>query len=73
MESYGRPGSITLSARAWNAVARYCRGTPLGMVEIKGKGSMEMFQLSELRGDIPPPDLVAASARMTVECLATDS
>jgi CheY-like chemotaxis protein len=55
MESYGRPGSVTLSAAAWNAVARHCRGTSLGKVEIKGKGSLEMFRLGELRGDIPLP------------------
>jgi class 3 adenylate cyclase len=55
MESYGRPGSITLSTAAWNAVAPYCRGTSLGMVEIKGKGSLEMFRLQALRRDIPVP------------------
>jgi CheY-like chemotaxis protein len=55
MESYGHPGSITLSAPAWNAVARHCRGTPLGMVDIKGKGQVEMFRLEKLRRDIPVP------------------
>jgi class 3 adenylate cyclase len=53
MESYGQPGAITLSPSAWSAVSSYCGGVSLGMMEIKGKGSLEMFQLTELADNSP--------------------
>jgi class 3 adenylate cyclase len=53
MESYGQPGAITVSPSAWRAVSSQCRGVSLGMVEIKGKGPLEMFQLTELADDSP--------------------
>jgi CheY-like chemotaxis protein len=50
MESNGRPGTVTLSAPAWRAVEGHCEGASLGLVDVKGKGAMEIF---EFRGFVP--------------------
>ena len=44
MESYGLPGSVTLSDAAWREIADRSRGEPLGRVNVKGKGELEMFR-----------------------------
>ena len=44
IESNGIPGSVTLSAAAWATIADRARSTPLGTVEIKGKGPLELFR-----------------------------
>jgi adenylate cyclase len=44
VESHGVPGSVTLSEAAWSLVAADARGTSLGMIEVKGKGLLEMFE-----------------------------
>lgn len=44
MESNGVPGSVTLSAAAWGQIAARARADSLGIVEIKGKGSLEMYR-----------------------------
>jgi DNA-binding response OmpR family regulator len=44
MESNGVPGSITLSAAAWSEIAAGARADSLGIVEIKGKGPLELFR-----------------------------
>jgi adenylate cyclase len=49
IESNGVPGSVTLSAAAWTTLAGRARSTSLGMVEIKGKGSLELFRFEGFR------------------------
>ncbi|HEY7315697.1 MAG TPA: adenylate/guanylate cyclase domain-containing protein, partial [Gemmataceae bacterium] len=49
MESHGIPGAVTLSQTAWQAVAEHCHGEPLGRIDIKGKGPMEMIRVDRLR------------------------
>jgi class 3 adenylate cyclase len=49
MESHGIPGAVTLSQPAWEAVAQHCHGEPLGRIDIKGKGPMEMVRVDRLR------------------------
>ncbi len=43
MESNGRPGAVTLSAEAWQAISHLYRGSSLGSVAVKGKGLLEIF------------------------------
>lgn len=49
MESHGIPGSVMLSQPAWEAVASHCLGEPLGRIDIKGKGPMELIRVDALR------------------------
>ena len=49
MESHGIAGAVTLSQTAWQAVAEHCHGEPLGRIDIKGKGPMEMIRVDRLR------------------------
>jgi class 3 adenylate cyclase len=43
VESNGLPGQVCLSKEAWQKVEGRCRGRSRGMVEVKGKGAMELF------------------------------
>jgi len=49
MESYGQPGSISLSAKAWERIATKADGQSLGLIRVKGKGEMEMFRFESFR------------------------
>jgi class 3 adenylate cyclase len=49
MESHGKPGYITMSQEAWSKVQGFSEGTPLGLVEVKGKGQMEMIRFDRYR------------------------
>jgi len=49
MESYGQPGSISMSARAWESIATKAEGQSLGLIRVKGKGEMEMFRFESFR------------------------
>ncbi|HTK75444.1 MAG TPA: adenylate/guanylate cyclase domain-containing protein [Gemmataceae bacterium] len=44
LESHGEPDAITLSREAWQQVADIGRGTSRGVVEVKGKGAMELIR-----------------------------
>jgi CheY-like chemotaxis protein len=50
MEGHGVPGSVTLSATAWQRVARLCRGESCGPASLKGQGTMEMFRFDGFLG-----------------------
>jgi class 3 adenylate cyclase len=50
LESHAVPGSVTLSAAAWQRIARFCRGQSCGSVAIKAKGSVEMFRFEGFLG-----------------------
>jgi class 3 adenylate cyclase len=43
VESNGLPGKVCVSKEAWQKVEGKCRGRSRGMVEVKGKGAMELF------------------------------
>jgi class 3 adenylate cyclase len=49
MESHGIPGAVILSRPAWEVVADRCHGEPLGRIDIKGKGLMELIRVDCLR------------------------
>ena len=44
LESYGAANSVNLSKAAWERVAQDCTGESLGMVEVKGKGQLEIIR-----------------------------
>ena len=44
LESYGAANSVNLSKAAWERVAHDCTGESLGMVEVKGKGELEIIR-----------------------------
>jgi class 3 adenylate cyclase len=50
LESHGEPDAITLSREAWERVADTCRGTSRGVIEVKGKGAMELIRHEGLVG-----------------------
>jgi CheY-like chemotaxis protein len=45
IESHGVANSVTVSGEAWQKVAGVCRGQSLGLVQVRGKGAMEMFRV----------------------------
>jgi hypothetical protein len=49
MESHGLPSSVTLSEAAWRHIADLGYGESLGMVDVKGKGKLEMFRFRSFR------------------------
>ena len=49
VESNGTPNQVSVSRTSWNRIAHACRGRSRGMVEVKGKGEMEMFIVEGLR------------------------
>jgi class 3 adenylate cyclase len=55
-ESNGIPGRITLSARAWQQVAHRCVATSLGKMDLKGKGSQELFVVEEITDPADPAE-----------------
>ena len=48
VESHGAVDAVNLSRGAWDAVASECAGQPLGMVEVKGKGELELFRVDRV-------------------------
>jgi adenylate cyclase len=61
MESAGQPGTITLSQPAWAAIEHLGLAESRGLVEVKGKGQMEIFRFAGFRAasmepeGVPPP------------------
>jgi class 3 adenylate cyclase/CheY-like chemotaxis protein len=49
VESRGVPDAITLSGAAWQAIADRAIGAPIGKVEVKGKGWMELVRFEGFR------------------------
>jgi class 3 adenylate cyclase len=45
VESHGKNGAVNVSRAAWEAVAPHCRGRSLGVMAVKGKGEMEIFEV----------------------------
>jgi class 3 adenylate cyclase len=49
VESHGANGAVNLSREAWEQVSHLCRGESLGLVQVKGKGPMELFRVDGLK------------------------
>jgi class 3 adenylate cyclase len=50
MESHGVRGAVVLSGSAWAPIAHRCRGESSGVIEIKGKGPLEMIRFEKFVG-----------------------
>jgi len=55
MQAAAEPGSICVTAATWSLLQGHCRGHPLGHLEVKGKGALELFRVEAAR-DFPPAD-----------------
>lgn len=55
MESNGQPGSIALSAIAWERIAARSKSQSLGLIKVKGKGEMEIFRFEKFLDDPGTP------------------
>jgi class 3 adenylate cyclase len=51
IESNGVPGSVTLSAAAWGEIAAGAQASSLGILEIKGKGPLELFRFERFSAE----------------------
>lgn len=49
MEQAAVPGSICVTADIWKLLAGHCDGVPQGNVDIKGKGSLELYRIEKLK------------------------
>ena len=45
MEQAAPPGSICVNAETWKLVAGHCQGQSQGLIQVKGKGAMELFSV----------------------------
>jgi len=53
MEASAEPGSICVTAATWELLEGHCRGLPLGRLEIKGKGALDLFRVLKVQGRRP--------------------
>ena len=49
IEEISRPGSVTISGRAWQNLDQQARGRSLGLVDLKGKEPIEVIECQSLR------------------------
>ncbi len=49
VESHGRNGAVNVSRAVWDAVAPFVAGRSQGVIAVKGKGEMEIFQVESVR------------------------
>ncbi|MBT8191970.1 MAG: GAF domain-containing protein [Acidimicrobiia bacterium] len=49
VESNGVPDCVCVSRGSWNRIAHACQGRSRGMIDVKGKGEIEMFLVEGLR------------------------
>lgn len=49
MESGGTPNAVNVSADAWQQVLNHCVSNAHGLVPLKGKGEMEIYQIASLK------------------------
>jgi adenylate cyclase len=55
MESYGLPGRVHVSATTRRALGEAFRFEPRGLLEVKGKGSMETYFVHRRKKEAGPP------------------
>ena len=46
---HGNPGSVSMTAAAWEEIQHECEARSLGLMDIKGKGPIEVFECYRLR------------------------
>ena len=49
VESNGVPDGVCVSRSSWDRIAHACRGHSRGLVDVKGKGEMEMYLVEGLQ------------------------
>ncbi|HET7746607.1 MAG TPA: adenylate/guanylate cyclase domain-containing protein [Vicinamibacteria bacterium] len=49
VESHGAKGAVNVSASAWERVRERAEGVSLGMITVKGKGTMEIHRVESIR------------------------
>ena len=49
VESAGVPGSVCLSAAAWQQIDHLAAGKSMGRVDVKGKGEIEIVRFERFR------------------------
>lgn len=49
MEQAALPGSICVTADTWQLLAGHCNGVRQGNVEIKGKGTLDLYRIEQLK------------------------
>ena len=49
IEEFGRPGSVSLSGRAWLHLRNQAQGRSGGFVDLKGKEKIEVIECTRLR------------------------
>jgi class 3 adenylate cyclase len=49
VESNGVPGAVCVSGAAWKEIADVCRGESRGLIQVKGKGELELFRVDGLK------------------------
>ena len=55
IEGNGLPGTVTVSAAAWQQVSAHYDGISLGRVPMKGIGDLEIFRIGSLRSHRTEP------------------
>jgi class 3 adenylate cyclase len=45
MQASAEPGSVCVTASTWALLEGHCKGRPLGRLEVKGKGALELFRV----------------------------
>ena len=50
MEQAALPGSICVTADTWQLLAAHCKGEQQGKVNIKGKGTLDLYRIDQLKG-----------------------
>ena len=51
IESHGKNGAVNVSAAVWKKVEPWCTGRSAGVVNLKGKGEMELYLVEGLRAE----------------------
>ena len=49
----GTPGSVAMTQTAWRAIQDECHARSIGLVDIKGKGMLEVVECYALRSPRP--------------------
>lgn len=48
VESYGKPNTVHVSTKAWNDISDIAEGKSRGLVQIRGKGEMELYHVESI-------------------------
>jgi len=45
MEESAQPGTVCVTTETWRLLEGHCQKEPMGLMEIKGKGTLELFRV----------------------------